>query len=59
MSLLIMGFFNNVIPLLITIGQQTTTGGLASILNANTSILTIILAAIFIPSEKLNISSIE
>ena len=59
MSLLIMGFFNNVIPFtFITIGQQTTTGGLASILNANTSILTILLAAIFIPSEKLTLNRI-
>ena len=58
-SLLIMGFFNNVIPFtFITIGQQTTTGGLASILNANTSILTILLAAILIPSEKLTLNRI-
>ena len=53
-NLFIMALLNNVVPfLLIAYGQQTTTGGLASILNANTSLITIILASIFIPYEKL------
>ena len=40
-----MGLLNNVFPFtLIAIGQQTTTAGLASILNANTAFLTIIIA---------------
>jgi len=48
-NLSVMALLNNVIPfLLITVGQQTTTGGLASILNANTSFVTIMLAAFFI-----------
>ena len=53
-NLFIMAMLNNVMPfLLIAYGQQTTTGGLASILNANTSLITILLASIFIPYEKL------
>ena len=44
-NFIIMGMLNNVFPfLLITYGQQTVSGGLASILNANTSFLTILLA---------------
>ncbi len=42
-NLFIMGLLNNVFPfLLITAGQQYITGGLASILNANTSFMTIL-----------------
>ena len=52
-----MAMLNNVVPfLLIAYGQQTTTGGLASILNANTSLITILLASIFIPYEKLTVN---
>ena len=52
-NLSVMALLNNIIPfLLIAIGQQTTTGGLASILNANTSLVAIILASIIIPYEK-------
>ena len=48
-NLFIMALLNNVVPfLLIAYGQQTTTGGLASILNANTSLITILLASMFI-----------
>ena len=55
-SLFVMAILNNTLPfLLIVIGQQSTTGSLASILNANTSLLTILLASILIPSEKLSI----
>ena len=55
--LFIMAILNNILPfLLIAIGQQSTTGNLASILNANTSLLTILLASILIPSEKLSIN---
>ena len=48
-----MGLLNNVFPfLLITTGQQYITGGLASILNANTSFMTILIASLFIKNEK-------
>ena len=57
LSLVIMAILNNILPfLLIAIGQQSTTGSLASILNANTSLITILLASILIPSEKLSIN---
>ena len=53
-NLFIMGLLNNVFPfLLITSGQQYITGGLASILNANTSFMTILIASLFIKNEKL------
>lgn len=53
-NLFIMGLLNNVFPfLLITFGQQSTTGGFASILNANTSFITILLASFFLTQEKL------
>lgn len=56
-NLFIMALLNNIIPFLfIAYGQKTTTGGLASILNANTSLITIILAAMFIPNEKLTLN---
>lgn len=49
-----MGLLNNVIPfLLIAYAQETITGGLASILNANTSFFTIFLASLFLKHEKL------
>ena len=52
-NLFIMGLLNNVFPfLLITTGQKYITGGLASILNANTSFMTILLASLFIKNEK-------
>ena len=50
----IMGMLNNVFPfLLITYGQQTVSGGLASILNANTSFFTILLASLILKNEPL------
>ncbi|MDA1152769.1 MAG: DMT family transporter [Proteobacteria bacterium] len=58
-NLSIMALLNNVIPfLLITVGQQTTTGGLASILNANTSFVTIMLAAFLLPHETLTLNRV-
>ena len=58
-SLFIMAILNNVLPfLLIAYGQQTVTGGLASILNANTSLLTILIAPLLIPSEKLSFNRV-
>ena len=55
----IMGMLNNVFPfLLITYGQQTVSGGLASILNANTSFLTILLASLILKNEALTKSRI-
>ena len=54
-NLFVMGLLNNILPfLLIAYVQQSITGGLASILNANTSFMTILLVALFIPNEKLN-----
>ena len=51
----VMGALNNVIPFsLIVWGQQTTTGGLASIINASTAFFSILLAALFIPQERLS-----
>jgi drug/metabolite transporter (DMT)-like permease len=59
LTLIIMALLNNVVPfLLITIGQQTTTGGLASILNANTAFVTIVLAAALVPHETLTINRV-
>ena len=58
-NLFIMAILNNVLPfLLIAYGQQTVTGGLASILNANTSLLTILIAPLLIPSEKLSFNRV-
>ena len=49
-----MGLLNNIIPfLLIAYAQETITGGLASILNVNTSFFTIFLASLFLKDEKL------
>lgn len=57
LNLFIMGLLNNIFPfLLITIGQQFITGGLASIINANTSFMTILIASLFFQDEKLTIS---
>jgi drug/metabolite transporter (DMT)-like permease len=54
-----MGMLNNVFPfLLITYGQQTVSGGLASILNANTSFLTILIASLILKNEALTKSRI-
>ena len=54
LTFFMMGLLNNVIPfLLIAFAQETITGGLASILNANTSFFTIFLASLFLKDEKL------
>lgn len=48
----IMGLLNNILPFnLIAFGQQSVTGGLASIVNANTAFMGVIVAGIFLPSE--------
>ena len=58
-NLSIMSLLNNIFPfLLITFGQQTTTGGLASILNAHTSFVAIILASLFLPFERVNLNRV-
>ena len=58
-NLSIMSILNNIFPfLLITFGQQSTSGGLASILNANTSFIAIILASLFLPLERLSLNRI-
>ena len=55
----VMALLNNIVPFtLIAWGQQTISGGLASILNSNTAFAAVFLAAIFIPSEKLGIRRI-
>ena len=52
----VMALLNNIIPFtLIAWGQQTLSGGLASILNSNTAFAVVFIAAVFIPSEKLDI----
>jgi drug/metabolite transporter (DMT)-like permease len=54
-----MSILNNIFPfLLITFGQQSTSGGLASILNANTSFVAIILASLFLPLERLSLNRV-
>jgi drug/metabolite transporter (DMT)-like permease len=54
-----LALLNNVVPfLLVTIGQQTTTGGLASILKANTAFVTIVLAGALVPHETLTINRV-
>ena len=58
-NLFIMSILNNIFPfLLITYGQQSTSGGLASILNANTSFVAIILASLFLPLERLSLNRV-
>ena len=58
-NLSIMSILNNIFPfLLITFGQQSTSGGLASILNANTSFIAIILASLFLPLERLSLNRV-
>ena len=55
----VMASLNNIIPFtLIAWGQQTISGGLASILNSNTAFVAMFLAALCIPSEKLEIRRI-
>ena len=54
-STFVMGAINNVIPFtLIAYGQVTITGGMASIINANTAFFGVLVAAIFILNEKLS-----
>lgn len=48
----VMGLLNNVLPFnLIAFGQQSVTGGLASIVNANTAFMGVIVSGIFLSSE--------
>ena len=50
----IMGLLNNIIPFsLIVWGQQTISGGLASILNATTPMFTVLVAGLLLSDEKL------
>ena len=47
-----MGVLNNIIPFsLIAIGQQYVTGGMASILNANTAFMGVIVSGLFLAAE--------
>ena len=49
---MVMGALNNVIPFtLIAWGQQFVTGGLASIVNANTAFISVIISGLFVASE--------
>ena len=55
LSTFVMGAINNVIPFtLIAYGQVTITGGMASIINANTAFFGVLVAAIFIVNERLS-----
>ncbi len=48
----VMGALNNVLPFcLIAYGQKFVTGGMASILNANTAFMGVVVSAIFLASE--------
>ena len=50
----VMGFINNAIPFsLITYGQQTTTGGLAAILNSTTAFFGVMITPLFYREEKI------
>ena len=50
----VMGFLNNAIPFtFIAYGQVSITGGMASIINANTAFFGVIAAAIFLANERL------
>ena len=52
-----MGLLNNVIPFsLISYGQVFITGGMASIINANTAFFGVIVAALFLADERLQLS---
>ena len=53
-SVFVMGALNNAIPfVLIAYGQVTITGGMASIINANTAFFGVLVAAIFLANERL------
>ena len=53
-SAFVMGALNNAIPfMLIAYGQVTITGGMASIINANTAFFGVLVAALFIANERL------
>ena len=53
-NILIMSLLNNVFPFtFIALGQQTVTGGLASIINASTAFTSVIVASFFFQTEKL------
>jgi len=52
---LVMGVLNNAIPFsFIAYGQLSITGGMASIINANTAFFGVIVAAIFLKTERLS-----
>ena len=58
-NVLVMSLINNVIPfMLIVMGQESITGGLASIINSSTSFFSIILASLFISREKLTLNRV-
>ena len=57
MPVFVMGLLNNVIPFsLISYGQVFITGGMASIINANTAFFGVIVAALFLADERLQLS---
>ena len=54
-SVMVMGVLNNAIPFcFIAYGQLSITGGMASIINANTAFFGVIVAACFLPAERLS-----
>lgn len=55
-AVMVMGLLNNAIPFtFIAYGQLTITGGMASIINANTAFFGVIVAAIFLANERLSL----
>lgn len=53
----VMGFLNNAIPFtFIAYGQVSITGGMASIINANTAFFGVMAAAIFLANERLTMA---
>jgi len=55
-AVLVMGLINNLLPFfLIAWGQLFVTGGMASIINANTAFFGVIISAIFLRSEPLRL----
>ena len=54
-TFLILGFFNNALPFSsIVFGQQYISGGLASILNASTAIIGVVISGIVLADERMN-----
>ena len=54
-----MGVLNNLAPFcLIAWGQLSVTGGMASILNANTAFIGVLVSALFLKTEPLRVNRV-